>query len=143
MQKTIQVDLKSEISRLTTEKEQLDKKLRYANEKVRNKTSEFEALVGKPMDELVRREEREEARQKALDVMTDEQIKLEDANRELNETLFKTQERVLDLKFEKETFDLQYARLQKRISDLEQYKLQSNQLSAVMKNKHDLEIAEI
>jgi hypothetical protein len=33
---------------------------------------------------------------------------------------------LLDLKFEKETFDLQYARLQKRITDLENYKLQSS-----------------
>ena len=49
----------------------------------------------------------------------------------------------MDLKFEKETFDLQFARLQKRISDLEHYKLQSSQLSAVMKSKHEMEIAEI
>jgi hypothetical protein len=51
--------------------------LRYANEKLRNKTGEFEALVGKPMDELVRREEREEARQKALDLMTDDYDRLD------------------------------------------------------------------
>ena len=38
---------------------------------------------------------------------------------ELQEQHFKEQERNLDLKFEKETFDLQYARLQKRITDLE------------------------
>jgi hypothetical protein len=47
--------------------------------------------------------------------------------------LFKAEERLLDLKFEKETFDLQYARLQKRITDLEHFKLQSAQMSAVLK----------
>ena len=40
----------------------------------------------------------------------------------------------MDLKFEKETFDLQYARLQKRITDLEQYKMQSSAISANLKN---------
>ena len=34
-------------------------------------------MVGKPMDELIRREEREEARQKALDLVTDDCEKLE------------------------------------------------------------------
>jgi hypothetical protein len=62
---------------------------------------------------------------------------------QLQEKLFKAEERLLDLKFEKETFDLQYARLQKRITDLEQYKLQSNQISAVMRNQFDAEIAKI
>lgn len=57
--------------------------------------------------------------------------------------MFAAQEKVLDLKFEKENFDLQYARLQKRITDLEHYKLQSSQLSAVLKNKHEQELGEI
>lgn len=50
---------------------------------------------------------------------------------------------MLDLKFEKENFDLQYARLQKRITDLEQYKLQSAQLSAIIKNQQASELDEI
>jgi len=44
----------------------------------------------------------------------------------MQERLFRTEERLLDLKFEKETFDLQYARLQKRITDLENYKLHAS-----------------
>jgi hypothetical protein len=44
--------------------------------------------------------------------------------------LFKAEEKLLDLKFEKETYDLQYARLQKRIQVLEQYKLSSSKISA-------------
>lgn len=41
----------------------------------------------------------------------------------MQDRLFKAEEKLLDLRFEKETFDLQYARLQKRITDLENYKL--------------------
>jgi hypothetical protein len=49
--------------------------------------------------------------------------------------LFKAEERLLDLRYQKETFDLQYARLQKRITDLEQYKLASSKYSAVLKGQ--------
>lgn len=37
--------------------------------------------------------------------------KLEAANQELQNKLFAAEEKLLDLKFEKETFDLQYARM--------------------------------
>lgn len=50
---------------------------------------------------------------------------------------------MLDLRFEKETFDLQYARLQKRITDLEQYKLESSKFSAVLRRKDDYELEKI
>ena len=128
---------------MTSEKEQLETKLRVSQEKLRAKTSEFNALIGKPMDELVRREEGEEAKQKLIDQLRQENEEQDNQKSRLNEELFKAQERILDLKFEKETFDLCYARLQKRISDLEHYKLQSSQLSAVLKNEHEVEIAEI
>ena len=68
---------------------------------------------------------------------------MEQQVQQLRDKLFKAEERLLDLKFEKETFDLQYARLQKRITDLEQYKFQSNQISAVMKSQFEAEIAKI
>ena len=61
----------------------------------------------------------------------------------MTDKLFRTEERLLDLKFEKETFDLQYARLQKRITDLENYKLQSSQMSAVLKQQHQAELDRI
>lgn len=54
---------------------------------------------------------------------------------QLNEQLFKAEEKILDLRFEKETFDLQFARLQKRNTDLEQYKLASAKYSSVLKNQ--------
>lgn len=38
---------------------------------------------------------------------------------------------------------MSYARLQKRISDLEHYKLQSSQLSAQLQQQHENELAEI
>lgn len=57
--------------------------------------------------------------------------------------MFKCEEKILDLKFQKETFDLQYARLQKRITDLEQYKLASSKYSSVLKHKEDEEVRNI
>jgi len=88
------------------------------------------------MDQLARREEREELRQKQIEEMSKDNTDLQETQRLTLDRLFKAEERLLDLKFEKETFDLQYARLQKRITDLENYKLQSSQLSAVMKNQY-------
>ena len=78
------------------------------------------------MDALSRREEREELRQKQIDELTKDNAELSEQHRLTLDRLFKAEERILDLKFEKETFDLQYARLQKRITDLENYKLQSS-----------------
>ena len=61
----------------------------------------------------------------------------------MQEQLFKAEEKLLDLRYQKETFDLQFARLQKRITDLEQYKLASAQFSAVRRHKEDEVLREI
>lgn len=61
LKKTIDVDLKAELGRIQIEKEQLELKCKTANEKVRAKTIEINQLVGKPMDQLARREERRAA----------------------------------------------------------------------------------
>lgn len=143
LSRTIQVEMRAELQKLTSEKELAEKKVKAFAEKLRNKTAEFDRLVGKPMDELIRREEREEGRHREIENLQSDVAELEDQNRQLRERLFGVEERNLDLKFEKETFDLSYARLQKRISDLEHYKLQSSQLSAAMKQKYETEIAEI
>lgn len=63
----VQVDLKAELSKVTQEKEILEAKLKSSTEKVRAKTIEINQLVGKPMDQLARREEREEFRQKQIE----------------------------------------------------------------------------
>lgn len=128
--------MKAELGKTMQEKEILEAKLKTATEKVRAKTIEINQLVGKPMDQLARREEREELRQKQVEELTRENTDMNEAHRQTLDKLFSAEERLLDLKFEKETFDLQYARLQKRITDLENYKLQSSQLSAVMKNQY-------
>lgn len=85
------------------------------------------------MDPLTQREEREDQKSKEIDRLVNENVELNLEVKEVTDKLFRTEERLLDLKFEKETFDLQYARLQKRITDLENYKLQSSQMSAVLK----------
>jgi len=55
---------------------------------------------------LVRREEREELRQKQIDELSSENQTMEQQLNQVREKLFKAEERLLDLKFEKETFDL-------------------------------------
>jgi len=44
---------------------------------------------------------------------------------------------LLDLKFEKETFDLQYARMQKRISELEKYKMKAAAMSDDVRKQYE------
>lgn len=100
-------------------------------------------LMGKPMDAVTRREEREEARQRAIDIMDQDIGKLEQANQELQDKLFMAEERLLDLKFEKETFDLQYARMQKRISELEKYKMKAAVMSDDLRRQYEDEMEEI
>lgn len=64
-----------------------------------------------------------EQKQKRIEELEADLADCEERAVTLQENLFKADEKLLDLKFEKETFDLQYARLQKRITDLEEYKL--------------------
>ena len=81
-------------------------------------------VIGLPMDNIGKREEQEEVKAKRIEELEADLEKTEERANSLQEKLFEAEEKNLDLKFEKETFDLQYARLQKRITDLEQYKLQ-------------------
>jgi hypothetical protein len=135
--------LRSELGRVTAEKEHLEDRLKNATEKLKNKTHELQMVIGLPMDTVGKREEQEESRAKRIEELEVDLAESEERANTLQEQLFKADEKLLDLKFEKETFDLQYARLQKRITDLEQYKLQSNQLSAVLKNQREEELATI
>jgi len=135
--------LRSELGRVTAEKEHLEDRLKNATEKLKNKTHELQMVIGLPMDTVGKREEQEESRAKRIDELEVDLAESDERANTLQEQLFKADEKLLDLKFEKETFDLQYARLQKRITDLEQYKLQSNQLSAVLKNQREEELATI
>ena len=143
LQKTMSVGLKAELGKTISEKELLEEKLKQAMEKLRNKTHEVHLLMGQPLDAVGQRETQEESRQKRIDELEQELLEQETRANMLQEQLFKAEERTLDLKFEKETFDLQYARLQKRITDLEQYKLQSSQISANLKNQREEELAAI
>lgn len=135
--------MRSELGRVTAEKEHLEDRLKNATEKLKNKTHELQMVIGLPMDTVGKREEQEESRAKRIEELEVDLAESEERANTCQEQLFKADEKLLDLKFEKETFDLQYARLQKRITDLEQYKLQSNQLSAVLKNQREEELATI
>ena len=135
--------MRSELGRVTAEKEHLEDRLKNATEKLKNKTHELQMVIGLPMDTVGKREEQELSKVRCIEKLGVDLAESEERANTLQEQLFKADEKLLDLKFEKETFDLQYARLQKRITDLEQYKLQSNQLSAVLKNQREEELATI
>ena len=123
LQKTMQVGLRADLGRVMSEKELLEDKVKNLAEKLRNKSHECEMLIGQPMDSIGKREAAEESRQKRIEELETDFTDQETRANILQEQLFKAEEKNLDLKFEKETFDLQYARLQKRITDLEHYKL--------------------
>jgi len=74
------------------------------------------------MDGLEKREELELSRQLRIGLLEAQLEESERSKAEIQDQLFKAEETLLGYKFEKETYDLQYARLQKRISELDQYK---------------------
>lgn len=63
-------------------------------------------LMGQPMDSIGQRESAEESRQKRIQELDNDLLQQEARTNTLQEQLFKAEERILDLKFEKETFDL-------------------------------------
>lgn len=119
LRKTIDVTLKLETGRLATEKEALEERLREANEEKARLQGQFDRLVGQPTDAAGKREALELSKQMKIKELEQRLEESEASKAELQEDLYKADEKLLDLKFEKETFDLQYARLQKRIRELE------------------------
>jgi len=117
------------------DKEKVEDKLKLSKSQLRQKQDEIDRLVAyRPTDDIGARETQEYTKQKQIEMLQDQLTAYEKESREMQEKMFKTEERCLDLKFEKENFDLQYARLQKRITDLENYKQNASALSAIIKN---------
>ena len=133
LDKAIRVELKSEVAKLQRENERLAEKLKHTQEELRKQEHQVERLIGQPMDNLEKREEMELMRELRIQRLEQDLQAAESRESELSADLFKAEDRVRDLRYEKDQFDLQYARLQKRITDLEQYKLASAQLSATHK----------
>jgi len=69
--------------------------------------------------------------------------RLEEDRDDLEKQLSEEAQLTLELKFEKEGVDLKFARLQKRILDLEQFKMESSSLSAELKNQREEELKRI
>lgn len=108
----MQVKLKIELAQLMQEKEKTEDKLKIARTQLRQKQDEIDRLINyRPTDDVATREASQYSKQKQIDMLTEELSTYEKDNREMQEKMFRTEERLLDLKFEKETFDLQYARL--------------------------------
>ena len=78
---------------MTSEKAQVETKLLISQERLRAKTSEFNALIGKPMEELFR------ARKRSKNLLTSSASKTKSrTGRRVASEFFKAQKRIL--KFE-------------------------------------------
>jgi len=66
----------------------------------------FDRLVGQPTDAIDKREALELSRQMQIAELEKGLKESDSEKQELREALFKAEEKMLDLKFEKETFDL-------------------------------------
>lgn len=53
----MQVELKAEIGKTSTEKDYLEEKLKQTTERLRAKQTEIDRLIGKPLDHIGKREE--------------------------------------------------------------------------------------
>lgn len=118
------MNLKAELTKVAQEKEDLEERYKLLREQFNHKKQEIQRMTGQGSgDAISRREQAEESRQKRIDELEHELALTEEKYKNLQDQLFSQQEKLLDLKFEKENFDLQIARLHKRVTDLEQYKL--------------------
>lgn len=95
------------------------------------------------MGPVDKREELELSRQMRINQLERELEECQNQKTEVQDNLFKAEEKLLDLKFEKETFDLQFSRLQKRIQELERHQQLSSKFSATLKAEHDEDVREI
>ena len=95
------------------------------------------------MDGVDKREALELSRHMRIQTLEKELEESEAKKNEIQDSLFKAEEKLLDLKFEKETFDLQYSRLQKRIQELEHHSQSSAKFSAILKGEQDADNKEI
>lgn len=139
----MKVTLKAEITKISTEKDQMEEKLRDRNDEIARLNNTIQRLFARPMDNIEKREEMELQKQFKINELEDIITNLEKEKADLQEELYKANETNLSLKFEKETYDLQYARLQKRIKDLDQYKESTSGLSAKLAQQEQEDLAEI
>jgi len=138
------VELAAQIRKQLNDNDRLTERNRGLQDEVKRLEQQIGRLLGRGdhLDAVEKREEAELWRARKIEELERELQQREAAEAELHEQLFKADERLLDLKFQKETFDLQYARLQKRITDLEQYKLASSRYSSVLLKNEEREAAE-
>lgn len=143
LRRTIEVTMKAEVGRLSTERDQLEEKLRDAQDDKARLQTQINRLVGTPMDAVDKREALELSRQMRISQLEGELEESEKQRVEVQDKLFKAEEKLLDLKFEKETYDLEYARLQRRIQQLQQHGDSSAKLSAGLKQQEEADLKEI
>jgi MFS superfamily sulfate permease-like transporter len=147
LEEGVKVELAAQIRRQLGENDRLAEKNRHLIEDVKRLEEQLARMLNANasggLDALDRREEGELWRERRILDLEKELAAREAREAEQSEQLYKADEKVLDLRFQKETFDLKYARLQKRITDLEQYKLASAQYSSILLKAEDKEKAEV
>ena len=119
LERTIQVELRAELGKTVREKDKLEEKYKSVVEENKRLENQVNRLIGKPLDTVSQREEGLLWRERRIQELEHILEEKEREERDNQEQLFKAEEKILDLKFEKENFDLQFSRLQKRITDLE------------------------
>ena len=78
MQKTIQVTFKAELGRVTEEKDIVEEKLKLMAERLKNKTSELNTVIGLPLDDMGKREEQEFMKDKRIEELEADLLASED-----------------------------------------------------------------
>jgi chromosome segregation ATPase len=111
LKKALQVDLKAQVSNQTLKNEALEEEIKRLKEKLREKDHQLNSLLGRPggpdkMDDISRREEAIHSRQIRIDELEDDIKLMEEKNDEISEALEQEREKVLELRFEKESHDL-------------------------------------
>ena len=79
------VNLKAEIQKLSQEKEQAEEKLREATDENAQLNNQIQNIIGKPMDDLEKREELELTRQMKIDNLEHQLHHAEEENADMQE----------------------------------------------------------
>lgn len=131
---------------MQVKKEQFEEENKKLKDKLKEKTYELNQAAAKING--VQCKQGEDFNRQSLDGrhirdLENDIKRLEEDRDDLEKQLSEEAQLTLELKFEKEGVDLKFARLQKRILDLEQFKMESSSLSAELKNQREEELKRI
>ena len=88
----MKVTLKAEITKISTEKDQMEEKLRDRNDEIARLNNTIQRLFARPMDNIEKREEMELQKQFKINELEDIITNLEKEKADLQEELYKANE---------------------------------------------------